>query len=443
MTGAVHGLERIMSAGLVTPMDTRRRRSAGAGEGGPINLVSSLGLRTTSVRSTSAWQLSQAGLREKAAESPPDYYPAFDWFGGLEFLRSEKESTNQAYANKLAGASVGVLGSGGSYPTGWDYGAGSGWITHEVVEIGVDDEGSQRIRIKLNGTNGGGTSYPTIFWHVAEADVASSGDDWTTSLRFKHISGTRTGSCEADLSEMTSGGSYLTGSSQSVGDTGSWEDIELTRTLTNGSTARVRTGLVLATDNGEGFSNYVFDLVVNNLEKREGASSRIETDNGPVLRGADKLRVATPASIASLSEFTFISRLRTLVDDGNRKGFGIGAGLTDRVNFDVHGAGDLWLYMNAGGSIISRTRLGSTVSPGVDQLVGLRVKAGDYGVWQNGTKVLTETWGSLPDFSTGYLSLGCFHVDGSQSHDLWFGTNDTVIYPTGLSDAEIAALTTL
>ena len=61
--------------------------------------------------------------------------------------------------SSMAGAAVGVIGSGGALPTGWNSGAVPAGTTLEVVAVGPD-----YIDIRLYGTNSTGlASYPSIF----------------------------------------------------------------------------------------------------------------------------------------------------------------------------------------------------------------------------------------------------------------------------------------
>ncbi|MCJ8323037.1 MAG: hypothetical protein HRU29_03070 [Rhizobiales bacterium] len=92
---------------------------------------------------------------------------------------------NLIKSSGMGGAFIGVVGSGGSLPTGWNFGD---FDTLEVLDIGVE-AGLPFIELDMSKDNisGGGTTYSSIAHPTITVNDA---DTWTYITRYKLISGT-------------------------------------------------------------------------------------------------------------------------------------------------------------------------------------------------------------------------------------------------------------
>lgn len=113
-----------------------------------------------------------------------------------------------------AGAVVGVIGSGGALPTGWNWAATGAGVVREVVAIGTAPNGDTYIDVRLSGTN---TSGSTVNPHVQvitptmTAGLVPRGQLVTFSMTTQLIAGTLNASTTGRLGIQwrTSAGGYI------------------------------------------------------------------------------------------------------------------------------------------------------------------------------------------------------------------------------------------
>lgn len=114
------------------------------------------------------------------------------------------------------GAVVGVLGSGGALPTGWNINSPGAWLTREVTAIGNLGDGTPYIDYRLSGTNPGATVYPDLYMPPSNTNPIWSGvgAKWTASIYLSLIAGSRTGfggPININISGVTSSNGYCGG----------------------------------------------------------------------------------------------------------------------------------------------------------------------------------------------------------------------------------------
>ncbi|MHA1545140.1 MAG: hypothetical protein ACTSUY_01785, partial [Alphaproteobacteria bacterium] len=123
--------QRFMAGGVFLPFpgaETRNTQGWAANSAGEIETFASLGARLTNGRG----------------------------------LLSEPATT--AFCNaSFAGATVGVVGSGGSFPTNQYASANGSDFSRDIVALGTDALGRPYMDLRIWGTNsGGGTAYPHL-----------------------------------------------------------------------------------------------------------------------------------------------------------------------------------------------------------------------------------------------------------------------------------------
>lgn len=113
---------------------------------------------------------------------------------------------NMIPQSSTAGAVLGVIGSGGAFPTGWTRSTAAG-ISHEVVAIARD-----YIDVRIFGTNGGALSYPQIT-PLATAIAAIPGDTFCGSISVQIVGGSTAGfnasAFKVNTQWLTAGGLYV------------------------------------------------------------------------------------------------------------------------------------------------------------------------------------------------------------------------------------------
>lgn len=89
-----------------------------------------------------------------------------------------------------SGAIVGILGSGGSYPTRWSSGGSATGITQEVVAIGATSDGFGYTDIRISGTNSSGsTCFPHIYFNDRTDTSVIPGEEYAMSVYGQIVGG--------------------------------------------------------------------------------------------------------------------------------------------------------------------------------------------------------------------------------------------------------------
>ena len=123
----------------------------------------------------------------------------------------EGGSTNEATNPRAEGATAGVIGSGGAWPTGWT-GYGDTGLTATIVHVSQDD-GIDYIRVRLSGTTDGSTGFYAIaFLAAGELTGLSQNDPVSSAVFLRLVDDTDIDDVTQiviDHNEQNSGPSYL------------------------------------------------------------------------------------------------------------------------------------------------------------------------------------------------------------------------------------------
>ena len=141
---------------------------------------------------------------------------------------------NRVRNGALSGATVGVIGSGGAYPT--NTGSSSAGLTVTVAEIGAEN-GIDYVSLRYNGVTN--TTFFVLNLETTTQIAALTGQTWTESAFLRLISGNFTNITGVTLTinEQTSGGAFVTnGSSSALSITSVFTRFSFTRTLSGGGT---------------------------------------------------------------------------------------------------------------------------------------------------------------------------------------------------------------
>ena len=136
---------------------------------------------------------------------------------------TEEARTNSIPVNNMSGAVVGVLGSGGSLPTGWGVGYNGQPITGTVVGTGVEN-GINYVDVNFSGTVTG-LAQIFLFTLGTTAAAASNGQNWASSA-FLRMSGGSTSNISGvqvgftDRQAGGAGGTYVAFSTNTISGLG-------------------------------------------------------------------------------------------------------------------------------------------------------------------------------------------------------------------------------
>ncbi|MFA7277290.1 MAG: hypothetical protein WC043_10875 [Pseudobdellovibrionaceae bacterium] len=241
-------------------------------------------------RASTATYFDSTGTLQTAAINTPrfDYDPVTHVAKGILI---EESRTNSITNSTMAGSVLGILGSGGVFPTGWNKWNYAG-ISHTVTGLGTI-LGMSYIDIRVSGTNSSGSAaYPDI---IVQSNVpASTGQSWTTSAYVQLIAGDWTGvpwGPNLSIIERDSGGTSVGGGGTSV-RTASWTRTNYTRILASASVAKIEILFDFPVSAGASV-DFTFRVAVPQLEQGAFSTSFIPTAGSTGTRAADILTIPT------------------------------------------------------------------------------------------------------------------------------------------------------
>lgn len=221
-------------------------------------------------------------------------------------LLVEPASTNSLRNSVLAGAAVGVIGSGGSLPTNWSFIDATG-ITKEVTAVGQRN-GYDYVRLKFTGSISSGNQNILIAGDNSTQVVAAQGEVWSHSVYLSQVSGALPGSAVRQaVREGTAGGGFVVNTAgPSIKDnvTSVPQRFSTALTLTGATTQRIQPRIVHFEGIGTGAVDFEIEIGAPQIEMGSVATSIIPTTSAAVTRAADAIPFPLPAGTHDLT-FTF------------------------------------------------------------------------------------------------------------------------------------------
>lgn len=173
-------------------------------------LVTSVGSDTTTSKTN--WRIGHTGPRMD--HSVDHQFATGNPRRGL--LVESSSRTNSILNGDAIGSTNGVVGSGGSLPTGWSISLSAG-CTFTVVGSGVE-KGIPYCDIRISATDPTGTTSPRIALVSTTAVNAAPGDTWVGSIYTKIVGGSLSNITTSSLTvvELSSAGNFLDNSGGGV-----------------------------------------------------------------------------------------------------------------------------------------------------------------------------------------------------------------------------------
>ena len=219
--------------------------------------------------------------------------------GVLVAQQETVQRTNLMPNSTMQGAVVGIVGSGGALPTGWEMGLPAG-LTRQVVEIGVDAN-EEYIDIRLFGTNAQAvTVYPDLY--VYRHVPVVQGEVITASGRHTYIAGSRTGFVNPNVTitigEWSAANAYLGEFSASAAN---GARTSVTKTMTNAAVAKA--GLFYSRAVAANATvDYTFRVSIPQIERGTVATPFIPTSGTTVTVNATGTQTAGAAQPVAETE---------------------------------------------------------------------------------------------------------------------------------------------
>lgn len=396
----------------------------------------------TFTRASAATRINSLGVMESVAANVPriDYDPITLAVKGLLI---EEQRTNYVRNSVMAGAAVGVIGSGGATPTNMSISAGAGWtMTAEVIGFGSDG-GIPYVDYRLQSASVGANNYFTLMvdssWPtlpIAQNGVISC------SAYMKLVSGSAPSSFTFKAAELASGTSIK-------------QDASATIAVQAGAIRRY-TGSIVATDasvthfaqpsivfSPPAGSAFDFTIRVGGLQVEIGAfsTSLIPTTGAQATRAADVANINTispwynsaegslyvefvrPAIVTPDSVNRIVAQLAGI--SGNHMGIVTGAASGANHRFDVVVGGTAQAQINATNSYVA----------GAVAKIAAAYKQDSFAAIHSGGSILEDSSGSIPAVSSLKIGVNA-GVDAINGY-----LRKIRYFPKRLTNAELQALT--
>jgi hypothetical protein len=283
----------------------RRLRSAGvlgstvlAGVAGGVKagtLYSIIGPDLDVTRGTVKNRVNRAGVLSEVASG----VPATTYAGGaLRGTTVEPSSRNEIRNNTMQGAVVGVVGSGGAYPTHWTEALSTGGIiSREIIGTGPEN-GIDYLDLRIFGT---ATANGSVFLGLDSATqiVASSGQAWAYSIYAKTITGTPS-TLTLNYRWGLSGGGFVASSIDAITLSPQLSPFSLIRTAP-ATTERVQPRFEIVLINGASY-DFTIRIGLPQIELGSVATSVIKTTGSAQTRNADVITKTGLGSVLPQTE---------------------------------------------------------------------------------------------------------------------------------------------
>ena len=178
------------------------------------------------------------------------------------------------------------------------------------------------------------------------------------------------------------------------------------------------------------------------LEAGSYPTSYIPTTSAAVTRNADAIYKTGISSLIGQTEGVLFLDLFASAknNDANTFGTWIFAGNANN-NFQIYNLGSTlyWYARNTGGIIIDQTA-NQTIVEGTRYKIAYAYKSGDYALYINGVQKRTSANANVPAVSQFNLSAGGYGAAPAVVKNEY---NSAILFPTRLTNAELASLTTI
>ena len=343
-------------------------------------------------------------------------------------LLLEPQRTNGIRNSTMVGA---VAGSPGTLPTNWAYGTG---VNQQIVGVGVEN-GLQYIDFRLNGTATGTTTQ--ISFDSTSQIAATVGQAWTGSVYFKVISAAIPPlSYNLRQREALADGTFVADGIQSFTPTTSLRQYTYTRTTTGATTARIQFQLLLGHTNGATY-DFTIRIAAPQMELGAYATTFIPTTTAAVTRLADSASKTGVSSLIGQTEGTIFIEINKTQNGYNY--YSISDGTNNNwifVGLDADSPNLIRAYVRTVTGITADIKSGVIANGTVKMAIAYKLN--DVVLYVNGTQIGTDTSAAMPTGLSGIYLTG-----NVSSTTVTNAVNQAALFPTRLTNAQLAELTTL
>jgi hypothetical protein len=365
-----------------------------------------------------------------------DFRNADGTFSSCGRLLLEPQRTNSIRNSTMVGA---VAGSPGTIPTNW--GGGSGGLTRTVVGLGTEN-GLSYIDVRFNGT--ANSTVATFTFETNGGITASVGQVWSNNVYVKNIDTTaQANQVLLTTYEFNLIGTYLAEGSVNIRSqlTTSLKRFDFVRTLTSATVARVQPLLQFILTNGATY-DFTIRIAAPQMELGAYATTFIPTTTAAVTRLADTASKTGVSSLIGQTEGTLFvdcvppngvsGRIFAITDASLNNRIAINYNTNNRIDIIIRTYN---VITNGTISASASTQL----NPGVINKIAFAYKSDEFALYING---------SLAGTATGVFSVTAALQQIGASELAFLGTqfmqwNQAALFPTRLTNAQLAEITTL
>ncbi len=350
-------------------------------------------------------------------------------------LLLEPQRTNSIRNSTMVGA---VAGSPGTLPT--NYSVSASGLTRTVVGIGTEN-GLQYVDLRFNGTST--TTFFEVFPETTTQIAAANGQTWTSSFYIKTTSmPTPPNSYALNIIERTSAGVYVANGTQSITIDSTLKRYNQTRTLSGGATVGVvLSSIVFNLTNGATY-DFTIRIAAPQMELGAYATTWVPTTTAAVTRLADDAIKTGVSSLIGQTEGTIFADIRYEVAQQAR--MAITDGTTNNwIFFAFPETGTTSrIYIRSSNVVNVDQSFSSLFTANQTYKIALAYKTGNWAFYVNGTQVASGT-NSISfngTFDRIFLNGGSSTIGGVAVYAKY---NQAALFPTRLTNAQLAQLTTL
>jgi len=344
-------------------------------------------------------------------------------------LLLEPQRTNSIRNSSMVGA---VAGSPGTLPTNWTQLFGTG-LTRTLVGTGTEN-GLPYVDVRFNGTV---TTISTeISTETASAISVSNGQVWSNSAFIKIISAPIPPNSYSLKSYYWNGGAYVSESNTSFTPTTTLTRYLTAHTVPSGTITHISQSIRMNLTNGAAY-DFTIRIAAPQMELGAYATTWVPTTTAAVTRLADSASKTGVSSLIGQTEGTIFIEINKTQNGYNY--YSISDGTNNNwifVGLDADSPNLIRAYVRTVTGITADIKSGVIANGTVKMAIAYKLN--DVVLYVNGTQIGTDTSAAMPTGLSGIYLTG-----NVSSTTVTNAVNQAALFPTRLTNAQLAELTTL
>ena len=384
-------------------------------------------------RASSKTRTNAAGVVETIGNNVPphDYRNADGSLSTFPRLNLEPQRTNSIRNSSMVGA---VAGSPGTLPTNW-FTSPVG-LTQTIVGIGTEN-GLPYIDFRFNGT--ATSPFFELRPETPTGIAASNAQVWNFAPYLKFTSGSIP--IALGMYERTSAGAFITSGQAIVSVTSTLQRLTFTRTLSGGATVGAVQPIIVSTLTNGATYDFTIRIAAPQMELGSYATTWVPTTTAAVTRIADTANKNDVSSLIGQTEGTIFLDMRYEVAQTARFSLSDGTGNNWIFVSYPESTTAARVFINASGIIQINNTINSVFTANQNYKIAFAYKSGNWALYINGASISSGT--QTFAFSGTLSRITVTSTFAPNPTEIFGKINQTALFPTRLTNAQLAQLTTL